>query len=777
MSAEGQNLQAKYQKLASEYAKLRAQNTVLKKAVIEEQEKTKTLQEGGKQKDQTIRKYEQEIDSLQFRNDQLSKRVTVLQDELDNSGSKTWKSWGSPNVSRPTPDNDVIDEELQIKIQENERLQRQLFETSQEQKAIVSSLQERLEVAERTASTHQKAVDEAAETHRMVIDKLQEDRAMMEARLRKTEDELRTAVMNAEKSQQRLEIIKREMSDKYESAAKIIADKLPFNDTCDKEINILNVPTHDRKHQVKSKELIGLAAELIKEFTSALSNLHTYTEQRIKTFYVESAQQQLSAQTQKFCGYLHENAAVLRSVEHSFTAFYKELKTDSLITLETVSGLNAFAESFHNYIKYLEKLLPYYRLSTEEECSSSPCSTTLENHNKQVVASFAGMVRILSKVDSYVQALTSASSGNGLLPTNYNVCFMQLTCFLEELHESVKELSKHFHSKITVEHQLPTTTQTLKTTDDCIVSSLVFLVTVTGKIVKFMNNNLDFLTSKSVLRTRGASTATEADLTTSPLVVTFRHQAASYMTRLTKPRHESVPYNLSIHNHHVLATSKESSDTLSQQITHNQERLAQLEQTKEHWMLECQLLQVKYEKECNKVKSLQIDLEKAKSRLSGDEIKDASKDRAPSSPSHSRIEPDYKPTDLGDVLLETTTEVSDGMTRETLIKNHFTSRIGDLTTQLQITDSKAASFATECRSLYKRITQTDKERRELAAKLLTANSKVKQVEDELDVTKRNYETQLSMMSEHLCGMNEKLTTQQDEIESLKTSGRTKKAKK
>ena len=39
--------------------------------------------------------------------------------------------------------------------------------------------------------------------------------------------------------------------------------------------------------------------------------------------------------------------------------------------------------------------------------------------------------------------------------------------------------------------------------------------------------------------------------------------------------------------------------------------------------------------------------------------------------------------------------------------------------------------------------------------------------DELQVTTRNYEGQLSMMSEHLAGMNEKLTTQADEINSLK----------
>ena len=37
----------------------------------------------------------------------------------------------------------------------------------------------------------------------------------------------------------------------------------------------------------------------------------------------------------------------------------------------------------------------------------------------------------------------------------------------------------------------------------------------------------------------------------------------------------------------------------------------------------------------------------------------------------------------------------------------------------------------------------------------------------MQTTTRSYEGQLSMMSEHLAGMNEKLTTQKDEIELLK----------
>ncbi len=40
------------------------------------------------------------------------------------------------------------------------------------------------------------------------------------------------------------------------------------------------------------------------------------------------------------------------------------------------------------------------------------------------------------------------------------------------------------------------------------------------------------------------------------------------------------------------------------------------------------------------------------------------------------------------------------------------------------------------------------------------------LQDELQTTTRSYEGQLSMMSEHLAGMNEKLTVQKEQIDVL-----------
>lgn len=67
----------------SHFAQMRAQASVLRKAVVEEQTRNSELRDILKEREQSLRKAEQEMDSLTFRNQQLTKRVTVLQDELD----------------------------------------------------------------------------------------------------------------------------------------------------------------------------------------------------------------------------------------------------------------------------------------------------------------------------------------------------------------------------------------------------------------------------------------------------------------------------------------------------------------------------------------------------------------------------------------------------------------------------------------------------------------------------------------------------------------------
>uniref|UniRef100_A0A182TDQ7 KLRAQ domain-containing protein n=1 Tax=Anopheles melas TaxID=34690 RepID=A0A182TDQ7_9DIPT len=146
MEAENSN---KYQKLATEYSKLRAQASVLKRAVLDEQNKNCSLRESLRLKEATLRKTEQEVDSLGFRNKQLERRVAALQENLEHelkkvSGGKTLKTKSSNNdlnAGAGTETTGVIAEELQKKILENAQLSNSIEDKSAE----VKQLQNRIE--------------------------------------------------------------------------------------------------------------------------------------------------------------------------------------------------------------------------------------------------------------------------------------------------------------------------------------------------------------------------------------------------------------------------------------------------------------------------------------------------------------------------------------------------------------------------------------------------------------------------------------------------------
>ncbi|XP_065168701.1 protein phosphatase 1 regulatory subunit 21 [Atheta coriaria] len=136
-------LEAKYHKLANEYAKVRSQATVLKKAVLDEQSKILNYKDVVKEQEQKIRKHDQEMESLTFRNEQLRKRVLILQQELQNvnTPSKKGKTKNSVTDSPNHSNYSIIDEELQKRILENAQLASQLADKDLE----VTNYKEKME--------------------------------------------------------------------------------------------------------------------------------------------------------------------------------------------------------------------------------------------------------------------------------------------------------------------------------------------------------------------------------------------------------------------------------------------------------------------------------------------------------------------------------------------------------------------------------------------------------------------------------------------------------
>lgn len=112
------------------YLQLRAQAKVLKNAVVEERGKASVMQESMRIKDQNLRRAESELDSQNFRNKQLERRIESLQNDIQayqqkgggSGNAKASKTRDNQSMSGNGEVDPIIIEELQRRIIENAQL-------------------------------------------------------------------------------------------------------------------------------------------------------------------------------------------------------------------------------------------------------------------------------------------------------------------------------------------------------------------------------------------------------------------------------------------------------------------------------------------------------------------------------------------------------------------------------------------------------------------------------------------------------------------------------
>ncbi|ETE73132.1 Protein phosphatase 1 regulatory subunit 21, partial [Ophiophagus hannah] len=552
---------------------------------------------------------------------------------------------------------------------------------------------------------HQAVVDGLTRKYMDTIEKLQNDKAKLEIKSQSLEKEAKDCRGRTE-DQQQLQHLHRDLSSRLDESLQIISEKVPFNDTRSSQYNALNVPLHNRRRQLKLRDLAGQALAFIQDLVTALLNFHTYTEQRIQIFPIDSATDTISPLNQK---YLHENASYIRPLEEGILHLFENITEDTITVLETTTELKTFSDYLTSYVCFLRKILPYQLKSLEEECESSLCTAALRAMNTNLQNDMKKLTAVFEKLHTYICLLALPSTkADHLLRTNFNSVFTCIASALNGFQEVMKDINKHFSQKATLERELPIATQKLITTNDCILSSLFTLSLSYGP-----KGGMAFVNPLSA-----------------ECMLQYKKKAAAYMKLLKKSCPDSVPYEEALANRRILLSSTESREGLAQQVQQSLEKIAKLEQEKEHWMLEAQLAKIKLEKENKKVS------EKAKTSVGNQLIeattensfvlnameqeKDDGAEKAPREP------------------VQSTSLIPEADTREDLIKNHYMARIIELTSQLQFADSKSVHF---------------------------------HAEDELTTTKRSYEDQLSMMSDHLCSMNETLTKQREEIDTLKLTNK------
>ncbi|KAJ1994465.1 hypothetical protein H4R33_000249 [Dimargaris cristalligena] len=130
----GDTLASKYQRLFTDYTRIKAQQAVLKQAVVQVQQKNELLAQECSTQRAESRQYRNQMDTLEFNNRRLIKRLDVLQTAAAQQ-AKSQRGWlfagtgTRRDLSSTREALEAISHELQAKINENESLHSELSET------------------------------------------------------------------------------------------------------------------------------------------------------------------------------------------------------------------------------------------------------------------------------------------------------------------------------------------------------------------------------------------------------------------------------------------------------------------------------------------------------------------------------------------------------------------------------------------------------------------------------------------------------------------------
>lgn len=754
---ESPDIQAKYHKLAAEYSKLRAQNQVLKKAVVDEQGKTSQLSDLVKSRDQMLRKAEQENDSLTFRNQQLTKRLTLLQDDLDEIEFKTKKGKGKAEsvVDGASADNNVFTEELQSKIQENARLQSELAEIETTFSRRFSEFETRLEAAKREAQKYKEMLELREKSANETVDHLESERVRQEVVAQQREVELRALKEQISRLQEKLS----NTTKNFDSSTQLPQHEsqyttLTSHHTIKKQVSSssVDIPVQngrDKAPSITAKCVVDSFDGLIQDMSSSFAKFLCCYSTRVRLYEHSSEVQQK----------LIESLMSAASPWHSLATSYHQLSDNAsgegFVALETLNGLSQVSHQVTACGTSLRKVLP---LVVHWVSEGSRGQVDGDRIGASWSAAFSRLVSSWGSLAPYVATLASQSTSNSSLPPSaQGRVISMLSDRLTNLSAALKETSNSYQKKAVSEKDHPSTSGEAKAANDEIVSVLINLSSTTNKMSTIFREQV----VPSWNRCGSTPSTPSSPYPSMPYGLS---KSASNAISITQDDSNPALYDGILVSPADSTNLGDTESSLMKQLALTSSKLSQLEAEREHWRLEHQLLQCKHQKEAKRVKQLESQL-KGEVSAEGEHEQSHTKDHSSPAVSNTSL--------VGEVLgIDCASDE-----REKDIRNHFTSRCSHLYMQLTSSTSQATLYQNECESLMKCLKVSEEKHAVCEQEVDKLRETANQFKETLQTTSRNYEEQISTMSEHLADLNEKITAQSEFIEHLKYEAKNKKGKK
>ena len=566
---------SKHAKLSAEYAKLRAQFGVVKKAVIEEQGKNAELTDRAREAAVDRRKMEQEMEALHFRNQQLTKRIEVLQEEAERregrhgregkgaGGRKISVGKDADAVQNSESLNSVIGEELSAKIEENERLHERLSTVDATYGDVIERLNSRIRELE--AEARRKSQEERADDSRQkdLISGLKGENVGLMRRVGELERELVD-------HQDRITVLQVQL----ESKGSLTPSSGGISPTKSGDSGSKFLPLTTKEARVQSVQLLGQFSEVVTDLVAGLSDFHTYWEHRLKdTGDNGDNSRQLSS-------LLVLNVKYLKPIEEAFQNLLSVVLSGEKGRGPLREHVIPLADAFQSYVAYAGSMETLTIACLQDENDNYSCTEGQQEKNGHVMASLAAMNESMLKVSRSINAFSRLGADDDCDDDGSLACVISDAA---ELKRHARQMSNCYSEKAIDENHLPTVTEQLRNTNQCIVAALSCVSSGVDALDRLLCENRSRITTLvKVARAGGirSDSPEEQRSSTPDHNMSAEAEADSEKEMMAEE----------------LQQAREEKAEIVKVLDELNDKVKKVEQTKEHWKLEYQLLHMKYDK-------------------------------------------------------------------------------------------------------------------------------------------------------------------------------------
>ncbi|VDK53972.1 unnamed protein product [Anisakis simplex] len=761
------DITTKYHRVASEYAKLKAQIPVLKNAVLSEQAKTKRLtkfnlrvskwselQDENHAKESALRKLEAENESLGFRNNQLLKRVEALQLEIDksthqHSGKKRPTSSSAAQSStpssakrleRPQIDTTLLEEELMVKVQENERLHSKIFELESLRDKDIAALNEKCVWLQKENDMLRSEVEKLrVKALSNVAGDRKEDGGVL---VQRSESKSKMKNQRGQENELIRSVLQQQQQQPETNGC---AYSEPSSSTNPETVS---QNQEDNPGHALIVDSLRSTHTLITSFSSLLRLL----EQR-STIYPNDMNFEVLPESTKLYGErLVRSVDLIDNITMRLDEFIGEViineEETRRVTAHCQQILPCFVEAFSSIQNWKELFCEGIDRENRLAFAGPKLCKSNEEWQKAFSALLEWLLQLAQRYDSNIKECVRVFSSKIFAENHIPTASKRLRCVNECIEKCLRSLSRNVENldalliilndtlsnnlKAMLASSGSTTlkkSEEIANSDDRMLGSVITddyvdgiakgeteLLSRNGRLLREVGNAELVKTSKAIAN---CATANDSELkisssgeqsTTQAVIL---KQSSTSCDDLEKQSVKGVEKS-----HSVRSNEQELNSALK--------RALELEKEKERILVERELL---------KMKLASLSISSAAARTD-----------------NGNGDGDNRIGDEDDLEL---------------LGIYHEKRVGELLAQLQLANSRAGYYKTECEQLLRETSSVVHEKETLSSNLMESTRKIVLLNDDLETTRKGYEDQMRSLYEHLGELNTQLEHQTDTITSLR----------